>query len=252
MCCDTPANFAADYMDISFFTKDGLKLAGWYLPSRNGAVIILIHSYYGDRRQTLPVAKMLYSHGYGLLMFDQRASGESEGRARSLGVLDIPDVDSATKWIRTQEKDANIGAYGCSIGGAIAVAGALDTPDIQAIALDAPSPMVWLGDLPPLTVRDPFSRPTLALYYATITLITGSSPTTNTLENIRSYKDRPVLLISTGQGSEYVSVNAYFEAASEPKVRWNIPNSSHCAAAITHPQEYEQHLVDFFNSTLLK
>src|SRR5688572_11851132 len=56
VCCQSPADFGAGYENIQFHTANGLKLSGWYVPSENGAVVILVHSYYGDRRQTLPVA----------------------------------------------------------------------------------------------------------------------------------------------------------------------------------------------------
>lgn len=252
ICCETPAKFGADYTNIQFFTDDGLKLSGWYIPPRNNAVIILVHSYYANRRQTLPVAQMLYKHGYGLLMYDQRASGESEGSVRSLGALDIPDLDRAADWLAAQQKDVRIGAYGCSMGGGISLAGAVDTPSIRALALDAPSPMRWFQDLPVFSMRDPFSLPTMALYYSFVRLLSGSPSPADTLDYIGGLSARPILFISTGQAGEFARVNAYFEAAHEPKAHWNIPDSSHCAAARTHPLEYEQHLLNFYNSYLLK
>src|SRR5512145_681663 len=53
ICCETPARFGAEYESMHFTTADGLTLTGWYIPPRNGAVVILVHSYYADRRQTL-------------------------------------------------------------------------------------------------------------------------------------------------------------------------------------------------------
>jgi len=252
ICCETPAKFGAEYSDMQFLTGDGLRLSGWYLPPQNGVVIILVHSYYSDRRQTLPVAEMLYKHGYGLLMYDQRASGESQGDVRSLGALDIPDLGRAADWLIAQQKDLLIGAYGCSMGGAISLAGTLDTPSIRALALDAPSPMSWFENLPAFSLNDPFGLPTMALYYAFVRLRTGVPSPASTLENARHYTDRPVLFISTGQEAEFSGVSSYFKAAGGSKTHWNIPDSSHCAAPNTHPQEYEQHLVDFFNQTLHK
>jgi fermentation-respiration switch protein FrsA (DUF1100 family) len=252
ICCETPAMFGAEFRNIEFFTNDGLRLSGWYIPPKNGAVIILVHSYYSDRRQTMPVAEMLYKHGYGVLMYDQRASGESEGNTRSLGALDIPDLGRAANWLSARQKDVRIGAYGCSNGGAITLAGALETPTIRSVAVDAPSPMNWNDGLPPISLRDPFSRPTMALYYAYVTLLSGTTSPASTLDNVRTYTARPILFISTGLELEFSRVSEYFKAAGEPKSHWNIPDSSHCAAPITHPQEYEQHLVGFFNSSLLK
>jgi hypothetical protein len=112
--------------------------------------------------------------------------------------------------------------------------------------------MRWFEDRPTISLNDPFTSLTMALYYTFIMARTGTSSPPSTLENVRKYTNRPILFISTGQGSEFSAVSAYFEAAGEPKFHWNIPDSSHCAAQITHPQAYEQHLVNFFNSSLLK
>ena len=252
LCCETPAKFGAEFADIQFLSSDGLKLSGWYIPPQNGAVIILMHSYYSDRRQTLPVAEMLHRHGYGVLMYDQRASGESEGNVRSLGALDIPDLKRATDWLLAQQKGVQIGAYGCSMGGAISLAGAVGNPSISALAVDAPSPLRWFENMPAFSLSDPFSLPTMALYYSFVMLRTGSHSPAGTLENAGHYAGRPILFISTGNGAEYSGVSAYFNAAGEPKTHWNIPDASHCSGASTHPKEYEQHLIDFYNSSLLK
>jgi len=250
LCCESPARFGADFENIHFTTADGLALSGWYIPPRNGAVIILIHSYYNDRRQTLPVAEMLYTSGYGLLLYDQRASGESQGETRSLGWRDIPDVGAAASWLVARQKNVKIGAYGCSMGGALAIAGAAGVPSIRAVAADAPSPLQWYENLPQFSLRDPLSLPTMALYYAFVMLRAQTVPTTSTIEAVRAYGARPLLFISSGQAGEAARVSAYFEAASGPKEYWNIPEASHCSGPQTRPQAYQQHLLDFFNSAL--
>jgi fermentation-respiration switch protein FrsA (DUF1100 family) len=250
VCCETPAHFGADFETMRFTTADGLTLSGWYIPPKNGAVIILIHSYYSDRRQTLPVAEMLYKHGYGLLTYDQRASGESDGSTRSLGTLDVPDVYEAIRWLITRQKNLKIGAYGCSMGAAIAIGGAVNAPEIRALAVDAPSQLLWNENLPQFSPRDPFSRPIIALYYQFILLRVQALPVTSTDEAVKNYGGRPILFISTGQSGELSAMNAYFKAALGPKEYWNIPDAKHCDGPNSHPEEYQQHLVNFFNSAL--
>lgn len=243
------------YEDIQFRSTDGLKLSGWYLPSRNGAVIILVHSYYGDRRQTLPIAEMLARHGYGILMYDQRASGESEGEVRSLGWLDIPDVSQAVVYLQSRagiDKKNRIGVYGCSVGGAIALAAAADNQAIAAVAADAPSPLTFDEMYSP--AGDPawaVNLPIYALYYRFVSLRAWTLPPISTGQAIRQIAPRPLLLISTGQDGELARINMLFDTAGEPKEHWNIPEASHCSGPSARPDEYEQHLVDFFNFSLL-
>jgi hypothetical protein len=138
------------------------------------------------------------------------------------------------------------------MGGAISLAGAVDVPSIRAIAADAPSPLEWYEYLPPFSLQDPFSRPIMALYYPLVMLRARALPPTSTVEAVRNFGVRPLLLISTGQDAEFSRVSTYFDAAIGPKMHWNIPNSSHCAAPGTHAQEYEKKLVDFFDGSLLK
>lgn len=112
VCC-----LARAHEDIHFQTADGVTLAGWYIPPKNGAVILLLHSYYSTRMQTVSIANMLARHDYGVLMYDQRASGESGGDVRSLGWRDIPDVSRAVSFVqsRTGTEQTHIGIYGCSV-----------------------------------------------------------------------------------------------------------------------------------------
>jgi len=249
VCCDSPTRFGAEFEKISFRTADGLTLRGWYIPPQNGAVIILLHPYYGDRMGVMRPAEMLYQQGYGLLMYDQRASGESDGTVRSLGWLDIPDVQEAVNFLATRQTDAKIGISGCSSGGAIALGGAALSPQIGAVAVDAPSPLSWEENKPDFRA-DPFHALTVTTYFHIVALKVGTYAPISTLEAIQSVSPRPILFISTGQGAEKARVQSYYEAASGPKAHFNLPDSSHCAAPYTHPTEYGQALVEFFDAYL--
>src|SRR5690606_19325904 len=44
-----PIDYGMVYDEAAVLTADGLELAGWYVPSRNGAVVIAQHGYKGDR-----------------------------------------------------------------------------------------------------------------------------------------------------------------------------------------------------------
>jgi fermentation-respiration switch protein FrsA (DUF1100 family) len=249
VCCDSPTRFGAKFEKISFRTADGLTLRGWYIPPKNGAVIILLHPYYGNRMAVMRPAEMLYQHGYGLLMYDQRASGESDGTIRTLGWLDIPDVQQAANFVATRYPGVKIGVSGCSSGGAIALGGAAFSPEIGAVAADAPSPLSWEENRPDFRA-DPFHALTFSAYFHIVAIKAGTYAPISTLEAIQAVSPRPILFISTGQGGEQARVQSYYETASGPKVHLNLPDSGHCAAPYTHPVEYEQALVEFFDTHL--
>ncbi len=42
------------YEDVALTTSDGLRLSGWYIPSQNGAAVILLHGYGTNRIQMRP------------------------------------------------------------------------------------------------------------------------------------------------------------------------------------------------------
>src|SRR4051812_26295097 len=64
---------------VSFRATDGLLLRGWYVTPRNGAVIVVLHGWSSNRAGMVPEAEMLTRAGFGVLMFDWRAHGQSEG-----------------------------------------------------------------------------------------------------------------------------------------------------------------------------
>ncbi|MGH9176873.1 MAG: hypothetical protein ACRD1H_21065, partial [Vicinamibacterales bacterium] len=78
VCCETPADYGLAYEDVTFRGGDGLSLAGWYIPSSNGAAIIALPGI-NTRVGVIRHAAFLAQHGYGVLLFDKRGAGESEG-----------------------------------------------------------------------------------------------------------------------------------------------------------------------------
>src|SRR5215216_7488313 len=76
---------SADYREVAFEASDGVQLSGWYRPTRNGATILLVHGAGGDRTGALAHAKLLARHGYGVLLYDARGRGRSEGVQNAWG-----------------------------------------------------------------------------------------------------------------------------------------------------------------------
>jgi hypothetical protein len=76
---------SAAYHDVTFRSTDGLRLAGWYRPSRNGAAVVVVHGGGSDRKGSVAHARMLARHGYGVLLYDARGRGESARAAPTRG-----------------------------------------------------------------------------------------------------------------------------------------------------------------------
>lgn len=133
----TPADLGLKYEDVSFTTTDGLRLRGWFIPNRaeKAKTIILLHGYPADKGDILPALSFL-SRNYHLLLFDFRYLGESEGRISTAGAKEIEDLLAAIRFLKSRGKE-EVGVWGFSLGGAVALMTAKKAAEIKAIVAES-------------------------------------------------------------------------------------------------------------------
>jgi dipeptidyl aminopeptidase/acylaminoacyl peptidase len=131
-----------DYRDVAFVTGDGVTLRGWFVPSQNGAAIILVHGYSGSRMDLLPEAGVLARQGYGLLLFDLRGHGLSDDVQITLGDRERRDLRAAVDFVIAQpDVDPDrIGAIGFSMGATTLTLAAAEDPRLSAVVIEAAFP----------------------------------------------------------------------------------------------------------------
>ncbi len=113
-----PVNTNYKFENVTFKSPDGLNLKGWYSkPDSLNIVIIFLHGYSANRLEMLPRALMFKQHGYGALLFDSRACGESEGDEISLGYYEQNDLLGAIEFLKKNQIN-EFGLDGFSQGGA--------------------------------------------------------------------------------------------------------------------------------------
>lgn len=249
-----PANLGFGVEEVIFESEDGLTIAGWHVPSQNGATIILLHGYGGNRTGTLWYARQLIPAGYGVLMYDERASGESEGTYRSYGWEDTRDTSGAIQFLFEKAgADEKIGILGCSTGADIALRSAAYFPELGAVWADGAS-SIRAQDLPsptnPLIALLVAGNYTLDWMYTVKLDIEPPEPLIYIIDDIAP---RPVILVGGGTprplfGSEAEMYTLRFAELAGPNAEaWIIPEATHCNGPRLRPEEYAARMLAFFD-----
>jgi pimeloyl-ACP methyl ester carboxylesterase len=233
--------------DVSFRTKDGLLLRGWFAPGKNRSAIVFVHGLWANRASFLGEAEALTRHGHGVLLYDSRASGTSEGHLATFGDRERLDIKAALDFLeRRADVDAGkVGLFGCSMGGtAVALVGAED-PRVHAVLLGPTWPSLAAEIRAKL--RWPRSWLMLVLYRLAGVDVDALRP----VDVVDSIAPRPLLMIS-GSQDDYTppSVMEALQAAAPGAKRWVVSGAGHCRYIDVSPVEYIQHLGTFFDRAL--
>jgi|SoiMethySBSTD1v2_1073268.scaffolds.fasta_scaffold03587_24 fermentation-respiration switch protein FrsA (DUF1100 family) len=244
-----PADLGRSYEEVTLRTSDGLELAAWYVPSRNGAAVIS----YPTRQGKLAQARMLVRHGYGVLLLDARGYDGSEGDPNLFGWDDAKDIDAAVAWLQSRPdvNDGRIGGIGFSVGGEAMIDAAASNTGLRAVVSEGAGVRSIREDL----LRGPrgwFALPEAAVQTGALAVMSGTPPPPALDDLAARIAPRPLFLIYAGQGVGGEELNPeYFEAASQPKTLWKIDEAGHVGGFEARPEEYEQRVIAFFDRALL-
>ena len=201
-------------------TSDGLDLAAWYVPSRNGAAVIS----YPTRQGKLPQARMLVRHGYGVLLLDARGYDGSEGDPNLFGWEGAKDIDAAVAWLQRRPDVSNgrIGGIGFSVGGEMILQAAASNTGLRAVVSEGAGVRSVREHLL-YGPRGWFSLPEAAVQTTAVAVLSGTAPPPSLTDLVPRIAPRPLFLIYAGQGGGGEELNPdYYEAASSPKTLWKI------------------------------
>ncbi|MBI3734311.1 MAG: alpha/beta hydrolase [Chloroflexi bacterium] len=267
-----PRDFGLPWEDVTFKSRDGMTLRGWFIaptapaPARalslsNGslskgrAAVIFCHGHGGDKSPDLIYAPWFYEQGLPVLLFDFRNHGESEGTLTSLGYYERNDLLGAVDLLRARGYE-RVGLFGFSMGGAISIATAPLSDAVACVVAD--SPFAELEPTLAMALRRRgfprwFAVPMTRVVFWLGARRLGCDPReAYPAKAARVFGGRPLLLI-LGERDEYIELwqgRLLYERASGPKELWLVPGAGHRRSDQVEPERYREKVMGFFARVL--
>jgi dienelactone hydrolase len=244
------ARLGAAHEEVEFTTSDGVRLQGWFVPSRNGATVVAFPGRSGPQKH----ARMLVGYGYGVLLFDRRGEGASEGDPNAFGWHGERDLHAAAAYLRGRPDvdPERIGGLGLSVGGEMLIRAAAGSELFTAIVSEGASGQ---------SLRDGIANDELGeeiLADGTLTLATAlfanDPPPPSLKAQVAKIAPNAVFFVygENGQGGSETRPNrGFYDAARQPKQLWEVPDGQHIAGITTQPEDYERRVIGFFDAALL-
>jgi pimeloyl-ACP methyl ester carboxylesterase len=237
--------------DVAFRASDGVQLAGWYVPGRNGAAVIVLHGSHGTRADTLADVRLLAGAGYGVLAYDARGHGQSAGQTNALGWLGASDIAGATAFLDSQRgvDPRLVAALGLSMGAEEALRAAADRLPLAAVVADGAGAST-LGD--DELISHAFAPVFTSVTWLTmrgVELVSGErepAPLKSIVRRIRV----PVLLIASNANGELAIDEAYRARIGPRASLWYLRHAGHTAGLTTQPSAYAARVLAFLAAAL--
>lgn len=246
----TPADHGLTYEDVSFVTSDGVTLSGWYVPSRNGAAVVVLAGSGSTRSGALEHGAVLARHGYGTLLIDNRGHGRSAGTAMDTGWFGSADIAGAIGFLEARPgiDPARIGLVGLSMGGEEAIGAAGDDARIRAVVAEGATGRsdADLVDVP-AGIAGGIERVTSWTQFHVADLLTDAARPGPLVDAARTSSAPMLLIAGRGEGS----ANRRFRDVAPARIElWDLPATAHVGALAERRDEWEQRVTSFLDRAL--
>jgi hypothetical protein len=197
---------------------------------------------------------MLASHGYGVLVFDRRGEGASDGDGNMYGWGGEDDIFAAIDFLqhRPDVEPDQIGGLGLSVAGELMLQAAAETEDLAAVVSEGAGTRSFAEEREELPgPSNWFDYPLYAVKTAAVAVFSNTSPPPKLTDLIPAIAPRPVLFIWAPNGGNAETMNpVYWELAGENASLWEMPTATHIQGIKDQPAEYERRVVGFFDDAL--
>lgn len=247
----SPAAKGLTYQAVTFMTTDDVRLSAWYIPSHNGAALVLLHGSGSTRTSVLNQAVVLADHGFGVLTVDARGHGRSGGDAMDFGWWGNSDISAAVTWLqgRADVQGSRIAVVGESMGGEEAIGAAAADPRIRAVVAEG---ALWRGAMDtswlPHDFQGYIERGMRAVETGVSSLLSSAPQPASLSSALVATAPRPVLLIA---GKPEIKGDRTDRDASPSNVTlWELPDEPHTSGLSKHPIEWTIRVTGFLDHVL--
>jgi len=233
---------------------DGTVLKGSYFPSKNGAAIIASHGYGGFRGRMVHIAAMLVEQGFGVIIMDLRAHGESGGEVVTFGRDESKDMQYVFDYLQSRDEvnPNKIGLYGWSLGAATVLLHGNLNHEVKAVVADSAFDAINYDNMQEFTDTN-WPLPYLLTLFSSI--ISGvdfdqEAP----IANLEAYKTTPLFLLIPGSDTKVDadSGERLVQAMDEYNLTiWREPTFEHVRFSRNEPLQFSQRVGDFFRENLM-
>jgi len=250
----TPFETGVPFEKISFTTRDGVELRGWWLQGCGSQTVVGLNGRMGTKSDLLGVGSYLNRAGFSVLLFDYRGCGESMRATMSMGQLERADVTAAVEYVLSRIPTAHIGIIGFSLGASLGVVTAASDDRVRALVADSPfssSEGIVLNRLKRLLPL-PLTLVRLWTRWWTKILYRYDSVGLDVVGAAERISDTRLLFVISGQDSVIPPEDQrrVARAASEDARVWEHTEVDHCGAYFADREGYVDTIISFFNDAL--
>jgi pimeloyl-ACP methyl ester carboxylesterase len=261
---------------VRFRSRDGLRLAGRWLPADAGddewtldphEAILLLHGYSGSIAPDLVEYAPFLRRTARVLGIDFRGHGDSDAGPSTFGMLEVEDIAGALVWLG-ERGTRRVALFGTSMGGMAAIAsvailgdgslaGADAEPDATRAEVDPPRPLivaVIADSTPPeaeLPVANRMSTPfrgfVAARAFDAAARKLGADPREVEPARVIGLVEPVPLLLIHGEADTTVPLadgRRLASAAGPSAAHWSVPGADHSLSHAVAGQDYERRVTD--------
>jgi uncharacterized protein len=253
------AEVHATRIDFDVSASDGAKLRGWKVRAQNpnGDWVVIFHGLGDNRSGQVGYATFLLAHGYGTVMMDARAQGDSSGEIATYGWKERNDSRVIDDALLASEPARHLFYFGESMGAAIALQSAVVDPRIAGVVAEDPFSNLrevtydYAGlQFSPLLGKTLF-RPAAIMALSQAEKEGGFKAADVSPEQAVAARAFPVLLICGTEDHKIPCRHAQriFDKATGPKELWIVKGAGHSMAYGVEHDEFERRVLRFFGSS---